>query len=147
MLNGTVTVPDLALVRRLVTADHGLAVVATTRRDGSVHTSVVNAGVYDAAAGPAVAFVARSNAKKIDHLRRSGRAAVVFRHGWEWVSVEGPVHVVGPDEAGDGLPAVLRAVFRAAGGSHDNWDEYDRVMAAEGRIAVLVDPVRITGNA
>jgi hypothetical protein len=37
-------------------------------------------------------------------------------------------------------------VFTAAGGTHDDWDEYDRVMAEEGRVAVLVDPARITSN-
>ena len=38
---------DLDLVRRLGAADHGLAVIATTRADGSVQASVVNAGVLD----------------------------------------------------------------------------------------------------
>ena len=38
---------DLDLVRRLSAAEHGLAVVATTRADGTVHASVVNAGVLD----------------------------------------------------------------------------------------------------
>ncbi len=28
-----------------------------------------------------------------------------------------------------------------------NWDEYDRVMAAERRTAVLVQPARLTSNA
>ena len=93
MLNETVTA-DMALVRRLSLADRGLAVVATTRADGSVHTSVVNAGVLDSPlvvseAGESIAFVARGDARKLAHFRRSGRAAVVFRSGWEWVSVEG----------------------------------------------------------
>jgi hypothetical protein len=44
------------------------------------------------------------------------------------------------------LPELLRAVFRAAGGTHDDWDEYDRVMAAEGRVAVLVTPARVMTN-
>ena len=44
------------------------------------------------------------------------------------------------------LPGLLRAVFRAAGGTHDDWDTYDRVMAEERRTAVLVDPARITSN-
>ena len=35
--------------------------------------------------------------------------------------------------------------FAAAGGSHEDWDEYDRVMAAEHRTAVFVHPTRITG--
>ncbi len=147
------TGPDLDLVRRLVGADQGLAVLATTRPDGSVHTSVVNAGVLDhpVTGAPCVGLVARGDARKLAHFRRTGRAAVVFRAGWEWVAVEGPVELIGPGDAREGfppveLPGLLRDIFRAAGGTHDNWEEYDRVMAAERRTAVLVDPFRITGN-
>jgi PPOX class probable F420-dependent enzyme len=144
---------DLAEVRRLVAADHGLAVVATTRSDGTVHASVVNAGVLDdpLSDAPVVAFVAAGTARKLDLLRATGRATVVFRAGWEWVAVEGPVRLIGPDDAAAGFPAdrlpqLLRDVFTAAGGTHDDWEEFDRVMAAERRAAVLVEPVRITSN-
>jgi PPOX class probable F420-dependent enzyme len=147
------TGPDLDLVRRLVGADQGLAVLATTRPDGTVQASVVNAGVLDhpVTGGRCVGLVARGDARKLAHFRRTGRAAVVFRAGWEWVAVEGPVELIGPGDAREGfppaeLPGLLRDIFRAAGGTHDNWEEYDRVMAAEGRTAVLVDPARITGN-
>jgi len=44
------------------------------------------------------------------------------------------------------LPGLLRHVFVAAGGTHDDWDEYDRVMAAERRTAVFVHADRISGN-
>jgi PPOX class probable F420-dependent enzyme len=144
---------DLDLVRRLSAADHGLAVVATTRPDGTVHASLVNAGVLDnpVTGRPCVGLVVRGDARKLLLLRRAGRAAVVFRSGWEWVTVEGPVLLAGPDDRVDDLSpdqraGLLRAIFRAAGGTHDDWDEYDRVMAAEGRTAVLVDPARITSN-
>lgn len=144
---------DLDLVRRLVAAEHGLVVVATTRPNGTVHTSVVNAGVLsDPVTGnDVVGLVARGDARKLSYLRRSGRAAVVFRSGWEWVSVEGPVRLAGPDDELAGLdpervPTLLRDIFTAAGGTHDNWDEYDRVMATERRTAVLVTPERITSN-
>ena len=58
---------------------------------------------------------------------------------------------IGPDDLPDGfdssrLPQLLRDVFTAAGGTHDDWDEFDRVMAAERRAAVLVEPARITSN-
>jgi PPOX class probable F420-dependent enzyme len=139
---------DLALVRRLVKADRGLAVVAVARGDGSVHASVVNAGVWESESGhPEVAFVARGGTKKLDHIRGRGRATVVFRHGWEWVAVDGPARIVGPDEAGpDQLPELLRTVFTAAGGTHEDWATFDRVMAEEGRVAVFVLPQRITSN-
>jgi hypothetical protein len=37
-------------------------------------------------------------------------------------------------------------VFTAAGGTHDDWDEYDRVMAAERRTVVLLTPKRVYTN-
>jgi hypothetical protein len=40
----------------------------------------------------------------------------------------------------------LREVFVAAGGSHDDWDEYDQVMVEQRRTVVLLDPVRIYSN-
>ncbi len=139
---------DLTVVRRLAALEQGLAVVAVARADGSVHASVVNAGVLEREPDPpSVAFVARGSARKLVHLRRQGRATVVFRRGWEWVAVEGPVRVVGPDdEAEADLPALLRSIFTAAGGTHDDWPTFDRVMADEGRLAVLVTPQRVTSN-
>ena len=75
----------------------------------------------------------------------------MFRVGWEWVAVEGATTIVGPDDPLSGIdpaavPTLLRDVFVAAGGTHDDWDEYDRVMATEHRTAVFVNPDRITSN-
>jgi PPOX class probable F420-dependent enzyme len=137
----------------LAAADHGLVVLATTRPDNTVHASVVNAGVLDdpITGQPVVGMVIRGDAKKLDYLRATGRANVVFRAGWEWVSVEGTVGIIGPDDpaedfAPERLPGLLRDIFIAAGGTHDDWDTYDRVMAQEHRTAVLVTTSRITGN-
>ena len=59
--------------------------------------------------------------------------------------------LIGPDDVPAGfaverLPELLRDVFTAAGGTHDDWDDYDRVMADERRVAVLVRPTRISSN-
>jgi PPOX class probable F420-dependent enzyme len=141
---------DLDLVRRLGAADHGLAVIATTRADGSVQSSVVNAGVLDhpVTGQPVVGLVARGDALKVRLVQRAGRAAVTFRAGWEWVAVEGPVSMIGPDDPQPGvdLPTLLRDIFTAAGGTHEDWDEFDRVMAAERRVAIFIEPARITSN-
>jgi PPOX class probable F420-dependent enzyme len=144
---------DIALVRRLVAADHGLAIVSTTRADGTIQSSLVNAGVttHPVDGRDVVAFVARGDALKLRHLRRRPYANVVLRAGWEWVAVEGATTLVGPDDPLTGvdparIPELLRTVFRAAGGTHDDWDEYDRAMAVERRTAVLVEPDRIASN-
>ena len=128
--------------------------VSTVRPDGSVHSSLVNAGVLDVGGeGPLVGLVVRGDARKLSYMRRSGRASVTWSSGWQWVSVEGPVLIAGPGDSlpdgiePGGLPGLLRAIFTSAGGTHDDWDEYDRVMKAEGRAAVLVTPERVLTNA
>ena len=133
--------------------DNGLVTVSVGRADGSVHSSVVNAGVMEhpGRGESVVGLVVRANAWKLSRWRSDPRATVVYRSGWQWVGVEGPVTLFGPDDPMDGidatrLPGVLREVFTAAGGTHDDWDEYDRVMREEGRTAVFVDPRRIFGN-
>jgi PPOX class probable F420-dependent enzyme len=149
-----VTQTDLDRLRRLVGGDHGLATVATRRTDGTVQASVVNAGLVDhpVTGAPVAAFVARGNARKLVHLRRSPRAIVLWRVGWTWASVEGPVELAGPDDRLAGLepsriPGLLRAVFQGAGGTHDDWPTFDRVMAEERRCAVLLAPERVAGVA
>jgi hypothetical protein len=52
--------------------------------------------------------------------------------------------VLGPGTKG--LPALLRTIFTAAGGQHEDWAEFDRVMAAEQRAAVLLRLGRIYLN-
>jgi PPOX class probable F420-dependent enzyme len=144
---------DLDLVRRLAAADHGLAVAVTIRRNGTPQASVVNAGVLDHPVGqePVVAFVASGGSAKLENLRERPLATLVFRAGWQWVSVQGDAELVGPDDPLEGMDAdavrlLLRSIFTAAGGHHDDFDEYDRIMAAERRCAVLMRPSRITSN-
>ena len=144
---------DMESVRSLVPQDNGLAVVATTRKDGSVQASVVNAGVlpHPVTGKDVVGLVAAGGTAKLRNLRQRARATVVFRAGWNWAAVEGPVELAGPDDMLEGvdperLRLLLREVFTAAGGTHDDFDEYDRVMAEQRRTAVLVRPERVTSN-
>jgi len=140
---------DIEVLRRFVGGDAGLATVSLARSDGTVHSSVVNAGVMDhpVTREPVVALVVRGDSWKLRRLRSVPELTVVFRVSWDWVSAEGPVDIIGTEDAFDGfdpanVPQLLRDVFVAAGGTHDDWDEYDRVMAAENRTAVLVRPRR-----
>jgi hypothetical protein len=75
---------------------------------------------------------------------------VVFKVVGEWAAVSGAVRLVGPDDGTDlglDVPKTLRSVFGAAGGTHEDWAEFDRVMAAERRCAAFVRAERIWSNA
>lgn len=142
---------DLSAVEQVAVRDNHLATVATTRADGSVQSSVVNAGIarHPATGRSVVAFVTYGRTK-LAHLRARPRTALTFRAGWSWITVEGSVEIAGPRDPmdgvdADGLRVLLREIFAGAGGKHDDWEEFDRAMAREQRAAVLIDPERIYG--
>ena len=140
-------------VRMLVALDNGLASVSTVRPDGSLQSTVVNAGIIDHPVHkePVAAFVARGGTRKLAHLRAHPRATLLWRAGWAWATIEGTVELCGPDDELDGVDAerlrlLLREVFEAAGGIHEDYAEYDRVVAAERRAVVLVTATRVYQN-
>lgn len=144
---------DVADFERLVGREHGLSVVSTLRADQTIQATVVNCGVLDhpVRGAPVVGFTTRGNSRKLVNLRARPRLAATVRVGWEWVTAEGPIELAGPDDpldglGPDGLRLLLRAVFSSAGGSHEDWDTYDRVMAQERRAAVLMIPERVYSN-
>jgi PPOX class probable F420-dependent enzyme len=146
-------VTDISDAARLLAKEHGLVVMSTVRADGSIQASVVNAGVlgHPVSDEPVVGIVAAGGTRKLANLRSRPRATVVVRSGWEWAAVEGAVALVGPDDPQPGFDAeqlrqLLRDIFTAAGGTHDDWDEYDRVMREERRTAVLIRPERVYSN-
>jgi PPOX class probable F420-dependent enzyme len=132
--------------------EQGLAVISTTRADGTIQSSLVNAGVM---AHPLVdhsvlTFVAYGKVK-LANLRARPQLTATFRSGWQWVAVEGHAQLIGPDDPhaeidAERLRLLLREAFTAAGGHHGNWAEYDRVMAEQRRTVVLIEPARIYSN-
>ena len=139
-------------VVELARREQFLAVVATARADSSVQSSLVNAGVLDhpITGEPSVAFVTYG-AAKLRNLRARPHLAVTFRSGWAWATVEGRAELIGPDDANphvdaERLRVVLRDIFVAAGGQHEDWDVYDRTMVEQRRVAVFVSPTRIYSN-
>jgi PPOX class probable F420-dependent enzyme len=137
----------------LAAAESGLAVVSTVRADGTVQASLVNVGLlpHPATGEPALGFTTYGKVK-LANLRERPQLAVTFRNGWQWATVEGRAELAGPDDPQPWLPdadqlrLLLREVFTAAGGTHDNWDEYDRVMAKERRAVVMIAPTRVYSN-
>jgi PPOX class probable F420-dependent enzyme len=143
----------LDAIRALAPSEDWLAVLVTTRPDGVPAVSVVNAGIvpHPRTGDLVVALVSRGRTAKLRNLRATPRATLVFRSGWRWVGVSGPVELAGPDDPGLGLDAeslrlLLRDIYTAAGGQHPDFDEYDREMVAERRTAVLVTPAHIHTN-
>lgn len=135
----------------LAGGDGGYAVIAVADDDGRPHASVVTAGsfTHPTTGARTVAFVVRGDARKLAHLRARPWASITFRVGPDWITAAGPVDLIGPDDPFDGVTDVaglLRNVFVAAGGTHDDWDRFDRVMATERRTAVLVTPSRFLAN-
>jgi hypothetical protein len=147
------SVTNIEDFRKLVAGDHGLVTVSVTRGNGTISSSVVNAGVlpHPVTGETVVGMVIRGGTKKLAYLRERPYANVVIRSGWQWAAAEGAVDLIGPDDPAPGIDAerlrlLLREIFTAAGGTHDDFDTYDRVMAEERRAAVFVHPDRIYAN-
>ena len=143
------TLQDVVEIAR---QDRFLAVVSTLRADTTIQSSVVNAGVlaHPVTGEDVVAFVTAGKAK-LANLRNRPQVSMTFRSGWQWATVEGRAEIIGPDDGhanfdSERIRLLLRECFTAAGGTHDDWDAYDRTMAEERRAAVLVSVSRIYGN-
>jgi hypothetical protein len=98
-----------------------------------------------------VGMVVRGGTRKLANWRARPYANVVIRSGWQWAAAEGRVDLIGPDDPVPGFDAdrlrlLLREIFTAAGGTHEDFDTYDRVMREERRTAVFVHPDRVYAN-
>ncbi|MDH4145018.1 MAG: pyridoxamine 5'-phosphate oxidase family protein [Acidimicrobiia bacterium] len=140
-------------LRDLLASEVGLATIATIRRNGQPLLSVVNVGVlaHPVTGNEVLGFVANGRSARLGHLRHRPHLTVSARRDWRWAAAEGAAELIGPDDPYPGfdpagLPALLRAIFEAAGGTHDDWATFDRVMADERRCAVLLRPDRIYSN-
>lgn len=143
------TLQDLAELAR---KEHGLTVVSTLRSDFTIQSSVVNAGVmtHPFTGNEVLAFVTYGKVK-LANLRSRPQLTATVRSGWQWLAVDGSAELVGPDDPRpevdeERLRLLLREVFVAAGGTHDDWDVYDQTMREQRRTAVFVTPVRVYGN-
>jgi PPOX class probable F420-dependent enzyme len=132
--------------------DSGLAVISTLRADNTIQASLVNAGVmaHPLTGEQVVGFVTYGKVK-LANLRARPQLTTTFRAGWRWAAIEGDAQLIGPADPhpefdAERLRLLLRDVFTGAGGTHDNWDEYDRVMVEQGRTAVFVRPTRVYSN-
>jgi PPOX class probable F420-dependent enzyme len=145
-------VTTLEVAAGLARNENGLVVISTLRANGTIQSSIVNAGViaHPVTSAPTLAFVTYGRVK-LANLRARPQVTATFRNGWQWAAVEGHAELAGPDNPQtwldpERLRLLLREIFAAAGGDHDDWDAYDRVMAEERRTAVLIRTDRIYSN-
>jgi PPOX class probable F420-dependent enzyme len=136
----------------LAAREQYLAVVSTLRADATIQSSLVNAGVlaHPRTGEQVVAFVTYGQ-RKLENLRQRPQITVSYRACWQWATVEGAAELIGPDDLSDGLDGdtlrlLLREIFTAAGGTHEDWDAYDAAMLEQRRTAVLIRPSRIYSN-
>ncbi|MEH3140925.1 MAG: TIGR03618 family F420-dependent PPOX class oxidoreductase [Mycobacterium kyogaense] len=137
----------------LARTQNGLAVVSTLRADLTIQASLINAGAlsHPASGEPVLGYVTYGRVK-LANLRARPQTAVTFRDGWRWATVEGRAELAGPDDAQPWLDSeqmlaqLLRDIFTAAGGTHDDWEAYDATMREQRRTAVLVTPTRVYSN-
>ena len=121
------------------------AVVTTIGRSGLPQATIVRAGPYEGT----MAFVVRGGTVKLANLKRDDRCTVlVAKPDWtRYATVEGRAATHRQDNTGEEeLRLLLRRVFSAAGGTHSDWEEFDRVMREEARAVVLVTPERVYGR-
>lgn len=140
---------SIADFAELARAEQGLTIVSTLRADSTVQASLVNAGVmgHPLDGGQVAAFVTYGKVK-LANVRMRPQVALTVRSGWKWATLEGRAQIIGPDDPdanvdAEGLRLMLRAIFSAAGGTHDDWDAYDTVMREQRRAAVFVVPTRV----
>lgn len=129
--------------------DHGLTIVSTLRRDHTIQSTLVNTGIlaHPESGERVLAFVTYGPVK-LANLRARPQLTAAFRKDWKYATIEGTATLAGPDDPQPWLDAerlrlLLREIFTAAGGTHDDWAEYDRVMREQRRTAVLVQPTRV----
>ena len=121
------------------------AVVTSIAPSGAAQSTIVRAGPYLGR----MSFVVRGDTTKLRNLGQNPHCTVLtVTPDWRrYATVEGRAELRTPDNTdAEELRLLLREVFAAAGGTHDNWEEFDRVMKEERRAAVLVTPERTYGR-
>ena len=95
--------------------EQGLVVLSTLRANGTIQSSLVNAGVLaHPATGDTILAVVAAGPVKLANLRARPQVTATFRNGWQWAAVEGHAELAGPDDPQPWLDAEgLRLLLRA----------------------------------
>lgn len=149
----TIDPAKLQLVKDMVKADNGWAVLPTARPDGTVQSSVVTATLMDhpKTGEPVIGFLCRGGTVKQRNMRRCPSATITFRGGSKWVTVEGKLTMVGPEDSAEGfdqseVPTLLRGIEQSLRGENADWAAFDKNMADQRRAAAYISLDRVYSN-
>jgi PPOX class probable F420-dependent enzyme len=111
------------------------AILATTRRDGSMQMSPNTMGVDDSGRLVISTYPHRA---KVHNIRRDPTVSVCVLSddfGDEWVQVYGSAEVIDLPQAVEPLVEYYRNIA----GEHSDWDEYREAMVEQGKCLIRID--------
>ena len=132
----TNTRTDLAGLLDFVRPRHHM-IITTRRRDGSLQSSPVTAGVNTDGRIVVASYPERA---KVGNIRRDPRVSVLVlsdSFNGPWVQVETTGTVIDLPEAVEPLVEY----FRCISGEHSDWDEYRKAMIDQGKCLLQLEPV------
>lgn len=123
---------------------HG--VLTTFRKSKAAQMSIVTCGPIKNGVG----FSSTLDKAKISNLLRDNRCTLLISSpDWRnYIVLEGHATIFSPELSDpEELRLALREVYRSASGKeHPNWEEFDRVMIADKRVAIIVEPEHHYGS-
>jgi PPOX class probable F420-dependent enzyme len=125
------------------TRDQG--VLVTTKRDGRPQLSNITYSLGD---DGVVRISVTASRAKTANARRDPRVSLYVTRDdfYAYAVIEGRAEVTPvATDPGDATVEELIEYYRAAAGEHPDWDEYRRVMVADGRLVLRVHPERAYG--
>jgi len=125
------------------TRDQG--VLVTTKRDGRPQLSNITYSLGD---DGVVRISVTASRAKTANARRDPRVSLYVTRDdfYAYAVIEGRAEVTPvATDPGDATVEELIEYYRAAAGEHPDWDEYRRVMVADGRLVLRIHPERAYG--
>jgi len=132
----TVTRTDRSGLLDFVRPRHHV-IITTRRRDGSLQSSPVTAGVDEQGRIVVSSYPERAKVTNIRHDPRVSVLVLSDDFGGPWVQVETTGTVVD-------LPDAVEALvdyFRSISGEHPNWTVYRQAMVEQGKCLLRLEPV------
>lgn len=115
-------------------------VLATTRADGRPQMSLVTGGMTADGKLAVATYPMRAKARNTKANPDVSVLVMGEDFGSAWVQVDGTAEVLDmPDPA---AADALVEYFRCISGEHDDWDDYRRAMAEQGKSAIMITPTR-----